>query len=278
VNGKILAVIAGWAIVATAAPTAAQSVAQKARELSRVITPQQRQARYPIRVMERVLEDAVEHGASITRDRLQAVLPAQTLLMTNPRVRGYRLEGYGVFFDVEVPSLETSMPWILQTLDQNNLDVQSALREIKQFVETAGKPNLEQALRRIEIQVAPFIPPTVTTVGELPRRAGATVPPAGATGAADGGDPVTNFQETYRAEVIHALSDAMLDHSGPLEIGAEEWLTVAAQRNEIRPRIGPLDNGAQTYIMRVRGNDLKAFRVGQLSREEAIKRVEVRVF
>ena len=60
--------------------------------------------------MERVLESAVEHGASVWRDRLQALLPAQTLLLDNARVRGYRLEGYGVFFDIEVPSLETTLP------------------------------------------------------------------------------------------------------------------------------------------------------------------------
>jgi hypothetical protein len=31
-------------------------------------------------------------------------------------------------------------------------------------------------------------------------------------------------------------------------------------------------------MIRVRGSDLKAFRAGQISREDAIKRVEVRVF
>ena len=59
--------------------------------------------------MERVLEGAVEHGAKVTRDRLQAVVPAEMLLSDNARVRGFRLEGYGVFFDVVVPMLEGSL-------------------------------------------------------------------------------------------------------------------------------------------------------------------------
>src|SRR4051812_22661470 len=50
--------------------------------------------RYQIGTMERVLENAVEHGASLWRDRLQALAPVQALLLDNPRARGYRLEGY----------------------------------------------------------------------------------------------------------------------------------------------------------------------------------------
>jgi hypothetical protein len=49
------------------------------------------------------------------------------------------------------------------------------------------------------------------------------------------------------------------------------------RRNEVRPRIG-LETNAQTFVARVRGSDLSAFRSGQLTRDDAIKRVEVRVF
>jgi hypothetical protein len=70
--------------------------------------------------MERVLEGAVEHGAANLRERLQAVAPdapAQLLILGNPRVRGFRLDGYGLFFDVEVPSLNGTLTWSLRTLD-----------------------------------------------------------------------------------------------------------------------------------------------------------------
>ena len=75
---------------------------------------------YQIGQMERVLEGAVEHGLTITRDRLQALaqVPADLLVSENAHARGFRLEGYGVFFDVEVPSFET-------TLDLESADARS---------------------------------------------------------------------------------------------------------------------------------------------------------
>ena len=68
----------------------------------------QKQARYEIAQMERVLEGAVEHGVANIRDRLQAVGPTELLISDNARARGFRLDGYGVFFDVVVPSLRAS--------------------------------------------------------------------------------------------------------------------------------------------------------------------------
>ena len=64
--------------------------------------------RYQIGQMERVLEGAVEHGVTIIRDRVQelAQVPAELLVSDNARARGFRLDGYGVFFDVIVPSFD----------------------------------------------------------------------------------------------------------------------------------------------------------------------------
>src|SRR5437762_10763871 len=92
--------------------SAAPALAQTAK-----VTPEQRDSRYQVGVMERVLEGAVEHGVTKTRDRLQAVLPAELQFVSeNARVRGFRLEGYGLFFDVIVPSFETTLPWVFRTL------------------------------------------------------------------------------------------------------------------------------------------------------------------
>ena len=82
------------------APAAAQS-GQAARPAD-----QQRQSRYQISQMERMLEGAVEHGATVVREKLQAAIRAQTFVpenAENAHVRGFRLDGYGVFFDIEVP-------------------------------------------------------------------------------------------------------------------------------------------------------------------------------
>jgi hypothetical protein len=92
-------------------------------------------------------------------------------------------------------------------------------------------------------------------------------------------DPIfANPNEAYRAEVTRALMDALLDHSGSLGVEPAEWLTIAARRNDERPRLAPADTEAQTFIIRLRGADLGAFLARQIAREEALKRIEVRVF
>jgi hypothetical protein len=274
---------------------------------------QQRQSRYQIAVMERVLEGAVEHGATVTRDRLQAVAPAQMLLMDNARVRGFRLDEYGVFFDVEVPSLDatfSSLSWSLRTLDQNNLGLQSAMNVLRTHIDRAGDADLQQAFKRIELQVAPL--PVASTGIQVPPLAPA--PPAAPAPAAaravrnasqstsalgapqqpaqaepiqpidvllSDPDPqrfITTMNDAYRGEVMQALMDAMLDYGGPLAIAPGEYLTIAARRSEERPRLAPADSDARTIVIRARGADLSAFRAGQISRDEAAKRVDRRVF
>jgi len=104
---------------------------------------EQRQLRYQIGVMERVLEEAVEHGANLTRDRLQALVPADMLVSEGARVRGFRIENYGMFFDVEVPTLlyQGTLPWMFRTLDQNDLGLASALETLRAVVQKTGDTN-----------------------------------------------------------------------------------------------------------------------------------------
>ena len=169
-SGKVMAVISTLAIGAVGAPAGAQSIAPagaqsiapQAPDQVRAVAPrqnqsaqQQREQRYQIGVMERVLEGAVEHGASIIRDRLDPVLQPQTMLLENARVRGFRLDGYGVFFDAEVPSLETTLYSVFRTLDQNGLGLQSAVKALKSYIEDSGNVELEQAIRRIEVCNSP---------------------------------------------------------------------------------------------------------------------------
>ena len=282
-RGKLAAVVTTVAIGVAAAPCAeAQTQSQPAQEPARPAVRRQGpirnpadQLRYQMGMMESVLEKAVEHGFSLWRDRFQAVFPSQSMLLGNAQVRGYRLDGYGVFFDVEVPSLETTWFSVWRTLDQNGLGLQTALNQIRAHIQAAGDANLEQALRRVELQVGPVGPPASDAPGRTVVGASALSAPA----ATDVTDPILKDPlEAYRAEVKDALVDAMLDHSIGLGLDPGEWLTIGARRNEVRPRLTPGDSDARSMIIRVRGDDLAAFRAGQLSREDAIKRVEVRVF
>jgi hypothetical protein len=239
----------------------------------------QRTQRYQIGMMERVLESAVEHGATVTRDRLRAVMPAEMLLSESAEARGFRLQNYGVFFDVVVPSLEGMLPWVFRTLDRTDLGLDSALQTLRAMVERAGDDELQQALRRVELQVAPFAaqgggPTPVTAAAGRPSQA-AAAPTAPASGLST--DPILNNpEEAYRAEVMAALMDAMLDHSLGLELAAEEWLTIGARRSE-SPRLAG-DTPARTIQMGLKGADLHAFLAGSITRDEARRRIDVRVF
>ena len=260
-------------LTAAAIPASAQPSATAARASA--------EQRYQIGQMERVLEGAVEHGVTVTRDRVQALaqVPADLLVSDNAHARGFRLEGYGVFFDVVVPSFETTLTWSLRTLDQNDLGLDSALRTLQTHIKTEGDPDLEQALKRLELQVSPGVLTRSTTpISTGARNAtGSAASTSVKPGTAD--DPImTDPNEAYRTEVIAALKDAMLAHSSGLGIGPNEWLTIAAKGDEGRPRLAPADGDQQTRIIRLRGADLADFLAGKISRDEAMSRIELRTF
>ena len=270
-------------VVLVAAPLAAQPGQPRP-------TAQQRDQRYQITTMERVLEGAVEHGAKVTRDRLHSAgFPPEMLLSDNARVRGYRLDGYGLFFDVAVPMLEGSLTWSLQTLDQNNLGLQSALTALRSLVEKSGDTNFEQAMKRIELQIAPVsinnaAPGPVLTSARTATGSAAVAPdPASAAPAPDPAtaardaildDPV----EAFRAEIRDALMNAMLDHGAALRLGPTDLLTIAARGSDDRTVLGPLNDEAQTIMISVTAADLTAYLSGQIGRDDARQRMTVRVF
>ncbi len=256
------------------------------------------QARFHLFTMEGVLERAVQEGANRLSRQVQRLMPDMLLISGGAEARGFRLDGYGVFFDVEVPVLRRSVAWSLRTMvDENGMAATSALQEFKAHLETINDPRvkatLQQALKRIELQVGPIQSPSVAPA---PRTTAA--PPPG-TVTALGVDPppplpapapapkltaedealLTNPSKVYEDEVITALVDAMLDYSAPIGVGAEEWLTVAARDNEHRERLMPGDAyDLMTIVLRIRGSDLAAFRADRITRDEARKRVEVREF
>jgi len=294
------------ALVVALAGTA-QAQAQSPR--STAPNREQQQARYNIYVMEGVLERAVELGADQVRRQVRRLMPDMLLMSGAADARGVRLEGYGVFFDVEVPVLRRSVAWSLRTMmDEGGMGMGmgAALQQLKTLVERVGNPqekaSLQQAIKRIELQVGPVQSPGAPAVAGQPARGSVTsleasdAPGAPGTAAAPTAGAVpappappqlspidqailTNPSDAYEKEVITALIDAMLDHGGPLSIGPEEWLTVAARDNEHRDRLTPGDNyDLMTIILRVKGSDIAAYRADRISKEEARKRVEIREF
>ena len=256
---------------------------------------EQVQMRYNIFVMEGVLERAVAHGADQLRLKVRRVMPDMLLLGGEAQARGFRLDGYGVFFDVAVPGVRQSVAWSLRTMIQDTGMAGAALQQLKAAVERMTpdaheKATLMQAIKRLELQVgAPLQGPaaaapamvaaergeeraTVSALNAAPAQPEPSLTPEDAALVADP-------NAAYEREVISALKNAMLDHSGPIGLGPDEWLTVAAHDNEHRTRLAPGDRyDLLTIVLRVKGSDLAAFRADRITREEARKRVLVSEF
>src|SRR2546428_1608887 len=135
-----------------------------AQQASRLAPPkEQMQARYNIFVMEGVLERAVEHGAQTLGRQVRAIMPDMLMISGAPQARGFRLDGFGVFFDVEVPALRRSVAWQLRTMiDRNGVAAATALPQLKAHVESIQDPpdkaNPQLANRRLQPQVGAVQP------------------------------------------------------------------------------------------------------------------------
>ncbi len=231
--------------------------------------PDVAQLRFQISVMEGVLERAVAQGARSVTQRVQAIMPDALLWGGTARARGFRLEPYGVFFDVEVPALRRSIAWSFRTLDQNDLGVTDALQSLRQFVKTVSdqreRQQLEQAVKRLELIAGPG-------AAANPRVRGAS------TLSTQDRELLEDPGAVYTSEVKRALIDAMLDYGTNVPLAPDEWLTIAARDNEDR-RLSPADPGdVATIILRMKGSELAAVRERRIDREAARKQVEVKEF
>lgn len=248
-------------------------------------------ARYQIRVMERVLESAVQHGAQVVTRQVRQVSP-ELLAFTGPaRARGYRLEDYGVFFSVEVPAVRRSVAWSMRTLQRSGPELSRALDALRRSIEAQGdvrtRRELQQALSFVELQVGPLPSTAGAPAAAAARLASADDAVRAATGRAEErSGPEFEFEAppaavrdpgaAYEAEVKSALATAMLDYSGTLDLRPGDWLTVAARDNDDRLLTDLTES--VTIVLRVRASDLSAWRSGQITREQALAKVEVREF
>jgi len=212
--------------------------------------------RQRISLMEGVLERAVANGADNLLRQVKHLMPDVPMLTGAPEVRGFRLDGYGVFFDVEVPALRLPLAWTLRYVaDGNRLAVNAALAQMRAMVLEQPAPERE----RMELLIR-----------QMEQR-NMAAPPSSQVDPAVVRDP----NEAYTRAVKEALVDAMVESSGPLNLGVDEWLTVAARDNVPNDPLVPGDStDLRSVIFRIKGGDLAAFRAGQIPLEEARKRVK----
>jgi hypothetical protein len=232
-----------------------------------------------IQLMEGVLAQAVRLGAEQVGRRMQAVDPSMSVLIGQARARGFVLEGYGVFFDVEIPAMRQSVLWSMRN-GQRESQTASALDILRRYFESMpelpskqapSKQEVQQAFKAVTQQLGPVQAqknPALETLAQ---------PPPPGTVVAANTDPMEDPNAQYTESVKNALIDAMLDYSLPMDLSPDEWLTVAARDNE-----GPLApnviDDTVTIVLRVRGSDLAAFAADRSRRSEFRSKVEVRVF
>jgi hypothetical protein len=239
------------------------------------------QARFQIAAMEGVLERAVQLGAQNVRVKVQQVAPELLFINGAARARGFWLDGYGVFFDVDVPAIRRSLAWGLRVLDQSGRGVDSALSTLKQRIaavsDESKRRELEVSLQTLERRIGPG------PGGSLVNASSEGVAPAADTPPAPKPSPeVEAVLEdpgfAYTNEVKAALVDAIIEYSAPFQLTPTDWLTVAA-RDQDGSRLQPGDPyDVSTMLIRVRGADVAAYRAGQITKDEMRKRVEVKEY
>lgn len=271
--------------------------AQQAASVGAAVQPEQMRARFQIGAMEGVLEKAVQLGARRLSQQVQAVSPDMLFIAGAARAKGFWLEGYGVFFDVDVPAMRRSIAWQFRNLTRDGSavsDVQALRHNLAAVTDPQARRAMEAALQRLERMVTPPQLPPGLMVSEPQNEAGSSrvsatqsvaasaveAESAGGDRPGSGGTPAVldDPGRAYTSEVQTALIDAMLDFGPPIPVADNEWLTIAARDNDDSRLGGGDPYDVSTILLRIRGSDLAAYRSKQITREDAVKRVEIREY
>jgi hypothetical protein len=272
--------------LSVAVPAASQAQSSSQAEQNR---PSEQKRRNNIQVMEGVLTRAGVIAAEHIATQLQQLDPSMTVFIgdRSARARGFVLEGYGVFFDVEVPELRGAVVWS-QITQQRDMQIGNALSMLKRALQEMPEgPNRQQALAAIRLldvhagpvqQQVPNLGAPVDPAMPVSARSDTTAPPAATASAAMSPTDVANLaallrdpNREYRDAVQRELTDVMLDYGSPMDVGPDDWLCVAA-------RVAEAGQRGQTLMLRVKGSDLAIYAGDKSRRDEIRSKVEVRVY
>src|SRR5204862_1301741 len=138
------------AVPATLAMPAVASAQPRASDVQR--------RRDQIQLMEGVLSRAVRLGAEQVNRRMQSLDPTLSVITGQARARGFVLDGYGVFFDIEVPTMSASAAWSMMVV-QRDMQVAGLLESLRRALQSLPDgPKLQeaqQALQLVARQVGP---------------------------------------------------------------------------------------------------------------------------
>ena len=293
------------ATVAAAAPAAQQpdgtpQAQPQTQTETQTMRPAPDPRRQDIQMMEIALTRALQAGARELARLLKVTEPNSAFVTQTGRARGFILDGYGIFFDVDVPGMKQSVVWSQQVAElardrERTMQAANAmapddprralalarLNQIDRWIRAAqsGQVLLPPAPSpTAPMQLAPRDRIEAATVSE------SVVVETASPAVASPVSPVAPLQdmqirdpnELYTESVKNALIDAMLGYSKLLKIAENEWLTVAASDSD-GPAPGQLDDTSRILIS-IRGIDLTAYQAGKLTREEVLKKVVVKEF
>ena len=230
------------------------------------------ESRYQLRIMERVFEQAVTHGAEQFASRIETSDPSSRINFAGTaQARGFRLDGYGVFFDVQVPMLRPSINWVFRQLNQSDLsariaaDLDEVLPVLREKMRTFDD---EQLMENFERAFLAFRRPLPAGSPMGPSRTGSQRGRLARRVASE-----EDLQAEYAAQIATEVTAVILDHSEAILLGADDWLVVATVAS-----FSPNDTPGMKMMLKILGSDLIALRAGEFSREDAIKRIETGEF
>jgi hypothetical protein len=106
----------GLFVLSVASSVGAQPPVRPAVEMTSPLA----QVRKQIAALESTLENAVRQGTLMLNRRLQESNTNNEVMLAGlTRARGFRLDDYGVVFDVEFPAMRRSMVWSMQELERS---------------------------------------------------------------------------------------------------------------------------------------------------------------
>ena len=225
--------------------------------------------------MEGTLAQAVTHGADMVYAQFKAVFPDRPRFSEPTRVTGFTLPGYGPVFTIEVPVFQVP---ILYEVLMRDIQLRNAATELQRMRAQASqtppgpqRDRLAAAIFQLEQQLGlradgREVPNADSLVSRVP---------AGITGfePKDADDPIN----AYSREVKAALIEALLENGQGLKIGADEWLTLFVRNGVTRNPQSPGDTVENSQgLIRVKGSVLSAYRTEKITKEEALKQVEVK--
>ena len=273
-----MAVAVAVALAGPAAVGAQAGAAEGDRQQASAVQSDGR--RSALRMMEAVLSRAVLSGAERLAEQLGSGNPSMAFFTGHARARGFILDGYGVFFHVEIPEMQQSLVLSVATFERD-LAVAAALDSLRQALTEAvqgpARLQAEQAFKKIQLLVGPVAPLNAPAAAAPGRVRSAEALAADASTAPVSSLVMRDPNAAYRQAIQSALIDAMLEHSRGIQIAPDEWLSVAAHRGD-----SPLAPNeivtSPTLVLRIKGSDLAQYEADRSRRDEIRRRVEVREF